>query len=98
MVTEEEKKSFNQAAINDNEIVSVEPEHDLVSSKVMWQKPFFCSTPGCQEKTFVTRRFNMSAVGKMFNKEAEDYFQPLCLIHYAESHAEQVIEMSKVKP
>lgn len=95
-ITEQEKKTFNQASINDNKIVSEQPEHGIYSSKVLWQKQFFCSEPGCQQKTYLTRRINMSIMAKLFKTEPVDYFQPLCEEHFQITHGSGIVAMSEV--
>jgi hypothetical protein len=94
-LTEQEKKAFNQASINNNKIISEQPEHGIYSSKVYWQKPFYCCEPGCQEKTCLTRRINMSVVAKMLGKEPVDYFQALCETHFRETHAIGMLEIAE---
>jgi hypothetical protein len=96
-LTEQEKKAYNQAVINDNKIISEQPEHGIYSSKVLWQKPFYCSEKGCQLRTHITRRINVSVVAKLLKREVDDYYEPLCEEHFQRSHASEVVEMSQVK-
>jgi hypothetical protein len=94
-LTEIQKKAYNQTVINDNKIISEQEEHSVYSSKVYWQKPFICCEPGCQEKTCLTRRINLSVVAKMLGKEPEDFFQPLCERHFRETHAIGMLEIAE---
>lgn len=87
ILTEQEKKEYNQALMKDNKIISEQEEHGVISSKVYWQKPFYCNEKGCQKKTCLTRRINLSVVAQILGKEPVDFFQPLCEKHFQITHA-----------
>ena len=94
-LSEQEKEDFNRDLIDKNKIISEQAEHGIYSSKVIWQKPFYCHEKGCQEKTCLTRRINMSVVAKMLGKEPVDFFEPLCEEHFQKTHMIGMLMMAE---
>jgi hypothetical protein len=86
-LTQQEKADYNHALVNSNRIISEQPEHAEISSKVLWEKPFYCNEKGCQKKTCLTRRLTLSIIAKMIGKEVSDFYEPLCERHYQSTHA-----------
>ena len=94
-LTEQEKTDYNRSLMDGNKIISEQPEHGIYSSKVYWQKPFYCHEKGCKEKTCLTRRINLSVVAKMLGKEPVDFFEPLCEEHFQKTHAIGMLMMAE---
>jgi hypothetical protein len=94
-LTEQEKKDFNHALVNSNRIISEQPEDGEISSKVLWEKPFYCNEKGCQKKTCLTRRLNVSIIAKMIGKEVSDFYEPLCKKHYEITHAYGLVKIAE---
>jgi len=94
-LTEQEKTSYNRSLMDENKIISEAPEHGIYSSKVYWSLPFYCHEKGCQEKTCLTRRINMSVVAKMLGKEPVDFFEPLCETHFQKTHMIGMLMMAE---
>lgn len=94
-LTEEQKRDFNKALAKTNKIVSEQAEHGIFSSKVLWEKPFYCNRKGCQKKTCLTRRINLSIVAERLGTEPIDFFEALCERHYEVTHAYGMVAMAE---